>query len=349
MGNRSSGGRNIPSMSPQDVSREGFGTTVPYADFPAFAERAHILFRSNESLWDELQQSWAVLREAPHVRALLLDSTSGRIHPDLLATILISFLPRQWRPVVVFMGAMWQKDPGFRGFLQRSILRQADRVIARYALQSSDELPLFSAAWGIPKSKLRFVPYFYTFTDQDLETPAPPPGNFIFAGGNAHRDYGTFLEAIQALPEYEFVIASHLLDGKVLPPNVRAGEVPRDEFIRLMRASSAVVVPLRRDLIRATGQQTYLNAMLLGKPTIVTDSLGISDYIHDNDIAWVVDGSAESYVRAIREIFAPAHGEETLRRACAAQQRVRDSFSFERHAERLLEVLDEAIRDAPQR
>ncbi|HEX8991333.1 MAG TPA: glycosyltransferase family 4 protein [Anaerolineales bacterium] len=333
-------------MSLHDVSQERFSTTVTYEDFPAFAQRAHILRRPNDSIWGELWQAWAVVREAPRVRALLLDSTSGRIHPDLLAAILIGFLPRRRRPVVVFMGAMWQKDPGLRGLVQRFILRRADRVICRYALQSSDELPLFSAAWGIPMSKLRFVPYFYTFTDQDLETPNPPPGNFIFAGGNAHRDYGTFVEAARALPEYEFVIASRLLEGRTLPPNVRAAEVPRDEFIRLMRASVAVVVPLRRDLIRASGQQTYLNAMLLGKPTIVTDTPGVSDYIHNDDIAWVVDGSAQSYVDAIREIFAPDHREQTLRRTREARQRVRESFSFDRHAERLVDVLDEAIRGA---
>jgi glycosyltransferase involved in cell wall biosynthesis len=284
-----------------------------------------------------------VFREATHTRALLLDSTSGRIHPDLLAAILIGTLPKYRRPVVVFMGAMWQKDAGLRGNVQCLIIRLADRVIARYAVQSTAEIPRFSAAWGIPQSKLRFAPYFYTFTEQDLATPAPPPESFIFSGGNAHRDYKTYLEAIEALPEHDFVIASRMLEGKRLPRNVRAGQVSRDEFIRLMRASAAVVVPLRRDLIRATGQQTYLNSMLLAKPTIVTDTLGVNDYIRDNDIAWVVDGSAEAYLRAIRYVFDPSNAAEVARVTAIAHDRVLQQFTFKKHAAHVVAVLDEAI------
>lgn len=332
-------------MSSQPAQDEPFSTTVDYPDYPPFGRRAHILERSNDSVSAELGAALGVLRESGRTRALLLDSTSGRIHPDLLATILIGFRPRRRRPVVVFMGAMWQKDAGIPGLVQKVLIRLADRAIARYALQASDEIPRFAEAWGIPETKLRFVPYFYTFTESDLAAPAPPAEGFIFSGGNAHRDYGTYLEAIAELREHQFVIAARELDGKPLPPNVRAGQVPREEFIRLMRASAAVVVPMRSNLIRATGQQTYLNAMLLGKPTIITKSLGVRDYVDNNDVAWVVDGSAESYVRAIRDVFEPANREKVQAVARRAQAKVQERFTFERHAECLLAILDEAIRD----
>ncbi len=322
-----------------------FCTTVTYADFPAFAERALILERTDDSLAAELRSVCRVFREATRTKALLLDSTSGRIHPDLLATILIGFLPKARRPVIVFMGAMWQKDAGIQGLIQKQIIRMADRSVTRYALQATDELPHFSAAWGIPPSKLRFVPYFYTFTEHDLEAPAPRPEKFIFAGGNSHRDYKTYLEVIEALPEQQFVVAAKPVDRRPLPPNVRWGQVPRDEFIRLMRASAAVVVPIRPSLNRAAGQQTYLNAMRLGKPTIVTRTLGVADYVQNNDVAWVVEGSVQSYVAAIRDILDPAHRDQVCKVAVQAQAKVLQHFTFERHAECLVQVLDEAIED----
>ena len=172
--------------------------------------------------------------------------------------------------------------------------------------------------------------------------PAPPLENLIFSGGNSHRDYDPYLEAIASLPEHNFFIASHLLDGRKLPSNVRTGQVPRPEFIRLMRASAAVVVPLRRDLNRAVGQQTYLNAMLLEKPTIVTNTLGVRDHIKNGETALVVDGTPESYVKAISRVFDPSNHDEieTLRKA--ARQAVLSQYSFEIHVARLLEVLDEA-------
>jgi len=86
-----------------------------------------------------------------------------------------------------------------------------------------------------------------------LAADAAPQENHIFAGGNSHRNYLPYLDAIDSLRDLEFVIATNLLDDKTLPPNVRAGSVPQNEFARLMRTSRAVVVPMKRNLIHAVG------------------------------------------------------------------------------------------------
>ena len=328
------------------TSKERFVTTVNYNDYPEYAERSIVLSKSTTSLLSELKFIPQLIRATSQAKLFLLDSTSGRIHPDLMATILIQLLPRERRPVIVFMGAMWQKDDGFKGLIQKVLLRLADGAIARFAVQSTDEIPLFACTWGISESKMRFVPYFYTFTEKDLAVPAPANEGFIFAGGNSHRDYEPYLEAIDSLPEYRFVIATHLLDGRPLPPNVQAGAVSRHEFIRLMRASEAVVVPMKTELIRAVGQQTYLNAMLLGKPTIITKTLGVSDHASDGETAIVVDGTPQSYVQAIRKVMNPAKKPEMERMCQHAQAVVLGQFNFERHAKRLLEILDEAFQEA---
>ena len=65
-----------------------------------------------------------------------------------------------------------------------------------------------------------------------LAAPAPPQGDHIFAGGNSHRDYLPYLEAIDFLRDIEFVIATNLLEDKTLSPNVRVGAVSRTEFDR---------------------------------------------------------------------------------------------------------------------
>jgi len=190
------------------------------------------------------------------------------------------------------------------------------------------------------------VPYFYTSTEKMLAAPAPPQENHIFAGGNSHRDYLPYLEAIDALREYEFVIATNLLEHKTLPPNVRAGLVPRNEFARLMRTSRAVVVPMKRNLIRAVGQQTYLNAMLLEKPTIVTDTQGVRDHVRDGETALVVDGSPQSYMDAIRKVLDPANKTEIDKMCKVAHKTVLERFNFQNHATRLLAVLDEAVLES---
>lgn len=325
-----------------------FVTTIDYADHIEYSSRSRVLPDSDKTIPGELKSIFNILAATRDTKVALLNSTSGRIHPDLLATILLGCLPMSRRPLVVFMGAMWQKDPGIKGLVQKIILRLADRAIVRYAVQSTDEIPLFSSTWGVPISKLRFVPYFFTFTEKNLAGSAPPQENYIFAGGNSHRDYAPYLEAIDVLREYEFVIATSLLNGKKLPPNAHVGWVSRDEFIRLMRASRAVVVPMKRNLIRAVGQQTYLNAMLLGKPTIVTDTLGVHDHVQDGRTAIVVDGSPESYVQAIRTVFDPKNKAVIDRMCYMARQIVLEQYTFQNHATRLLSILDEAVQEALQ-
>lgn len=333
----------MPEKTPLETS---FVTTMDYADHIEYANRARVLSRSEGSIRGELRSIFRILEATRTTKVALLDSSSGRIHPDLLAATLLGFLPKSRRPLVVFMGAMWQKDAGIKGFIQKIILRLADKAIIRYAVQSTDEIPLFSAAWDIPVSKLRFVPYFYTFTKKMLAASAVPQENHIFTGGNSHRDYLPYLDAIDSLRDFEFVIATNLLDNKALPPNVRAGAVSRNEFVRLMRSSRAVVVPMKRNIIRAVGQQTYLNAMLLEKPTIVTSALGVRDHVRDGETALVVDGSPQSYVDAIRKVLNPANKTAIDKMCKVARKTVLEQFNFQNHATRLLAVLDEAVLES---
>lgn len=323
-----------------------FGTTMDYCDDPEFRARATVICPERGSFREEFKSIGMILKAAKKFPALLLDSSSGCIHPDLTAAILIRLMPSEKRPAVVFMGDMWQKDPGITGWIQKMMLKLADPVVQRYAMLSTDEMSEFSAAWGINKEKLRFTPYFYTFTDEDLSSPPPPPENFIFSGGNTHRDYAPLVEAAQALPEFRFIIATHLLKDIKLPPNITAGPVPRDEFIRLMRVSAAVIVPMRQGLIRSAGHQTYLNAMLLGKPTIVNKILGVNDHIKNGETALVVDGSVQGFVDSIRYVFDPANQSAVQQMSANAREDVLKNFGFSNHVKKLLPIIDEAIHDS---
>lgn len=322
-------------------SQLSFITTLDYPDHAEFSRRGQIVSPTNRNtIIDKLRFVAEVLEGAKSTRAVILDSTNKL---DVLISICFGLWSKARRPAVLMVADMWHKDKGISGEFQKAILRLADRGIFRYAPLSREENLLFSSAWGIPQDKLRFLPYFYTFTEKDLSAPSPPEENFIFAGGNAHRDYISLIEAIEHLPEYQFVIASYLLDGKKLPPNVKAGQLSREEFIKSMRASRAVVVPIRKGLVRSTGHQTYLNGMLLGKPTIITDTLGVNEYTCNGENAILVDGSPESYVRAIQWVMDPENSTQVAEMCKTAQETVLREFSFDRHCNRLLEILDEAV------
>jgi glycosyltransferase involved in cell wall biosynthesis len=330
----------IKKMDEQQ-KRPMFATTVDYCDDEKFGSRFERIVSPRVSLGDEIRSVSLILKAARQYPLLLLDSSSGRTHPDLWATILMNFWPKKNRPVVIFMGCMWQKDAGVAGWVQKVLIRLADRVIQGYAVQSSGEMTAFPDTWGILRSKIRLCKYFYTLTVDEIINPPPPLEDFVFSGGNSHRDYETLIQAAAQLPELNFVFATKLLEGRTLPSNVKANPVSRSEFMRLMQACTAIVIPMNPGLIRAAGQQTYLNAMFLGKPTIVNDVFGVKDHIVDRKTGLITDGTVKGYVEALRYVTSPENQPAVKAMSENAMQTVRRDFTFDNHAARLIEIVDE--------
>lgn len=321
-----------------------FASTLDYGD-PRWRQRSRLIaaLPRNHRLIDELRQFVRVLRGVRGEPLVLIDSSTGRFQPDFLAAAVLGLcVPSRRRPAVVMYGDLWQPDGGVRGRIERFLVRSADRTVVRYAALSTDEIEVFPQTWGVGAGKVRFTPYFATLTADDLGGSAPPVGDYVFAGGNSHRDYGALLAAARLLPERPFVIATHLLDGHELPGNVTAAPVPHAEFVRLLRGAHTVVVPLVAGLRRSTGHQTYLNAMLLGKPTIVTDTLGVADHVRAGETALVVPGTAEAYSEAISWTFDPANAAAVTALGEAAAHDVAARFTFANHVQALLAVVDEA-------
>jgi glycosyltransferase involved in cell wall biosynthesis len=84
--------------------------------------------------------------------------------------------------------------------------------------------------------------------------------------------------------------------------------------------------------------------MFLAKPTIVNDTLGVRDHIRHMETGLIVDGSAGSYVEALNWVFNPNNREAVKCMNAAAQNDVLERFSFDRHIECVLEILDQEIQ-----
>lgn len=324
----------------QHVSQ--FATTTDYSDDPRWQIHA-INLPYADTLWQEFLSIFRIFRFARRTEVLLLSSSSGRFHPDLLAAGVMGLFPRKWRPAIVLMGCMWHKDKSISGKIQQIIVKLADRAIDLYAVQSSEELTLFPQLWGVSPAKMRFCPFFATAIAADMDAPPIQTGQYVFAGGNAQRDYEPFIEAARQMPDVQFVIASKKLRQRPdLPPNLTAAPVSHREFMGLMRHAAAVVVPMRQNLTRAAGQQTYLNAMLFGKPILVTDGPGVHDHIEHGKTGFIIDASPENMTKTLRFVLDPANQAEVAAVSQAAQTVVQREFKFEHHVGHLLKILDEA-------
>jgi glycosyltransferase involved in cell wall biosynthesis len=150
-----------------------------------------------------------------------------------------------------------------------------------YAVLSTHELETVPRTWGIPRERVHFVPFCCTIDDLHPATG----GRGVFAGGNSLRDYRPLLAAAPAI-RAPVTIATSLQLGNA--HGVAAGALAPDVYLRRADEAAVVVVPLLADTVRSGGQQTYLNAMMRGKPVVVTDAPGVRDYIRDGETGVIV-------------------------------------------------------------
>ena len=225
-------------------------------------------------------------------------------------------------------------------------MKLANRSISRYVVHTAAEIHVFAENWGIAKEKIRSSGFYLRTDDDETGRASHPRKEHIFAGGTSFRDYEALLEAARLLPHRQFVIGSHQLhDHPRIPPNVEAGPVSRERFFELINTAAVVVVPLRTDVRRIIGMLTYLKAMWLRKPTIVSQALGVEEFIDDGENGLIVDGSPQSYATAIEWVLDPAHKTRVDTLCDRAHESVRTLHTVERHVARLLSVVDETARE----
>jgi hypothetical protein len=289
----------------------------------------------------------AFWRESRGREAVILRGTVSfaERYRDLLGAVLLRL--RRDRPRVVISDATI--EPGSRALAgrvppllarvlspaSRILVRLADGPHVRWCVLSTDELASFPATWSVAPERVHFTPFAHSLWNGGEHEPVRDDG-FVFAGGNSLRDYPLLIEAARGLTA-PVRIATGWRPPEPPPSHVTVGSVPHEEFLALMRASRVVVVPLV-PTVRSTGQQTYLNAMALGKPVIVTDAPGVRDYIDDGVTGVVVAPDAHALHRALADALDPANARRYAEMGAKAREIVLTRFTDDRYREALLAV-----------
>jgi glycosyltransferase involved in cell wall biosynthesis len=230
----------------------------------------------------------------------------------------------------------------YRHVLDRLVLRSVSRIV----VYSRYQIDLFARTLGIPPERFVCVPYHTTLYDVRCEER---DGGYIFSGGDFTRDYVSLIEATRELA-YPVIIAArfrHYFAGVHLPPNVRILTATRQEFFALMAGARLVVLPLKGGLLHSGGQQTYLNAMALGKPVIVADDCGADEYItHAVNGMVLAPGDRAGLRQAINMLM------EDHKLAWSLGERARNAakaYSPEHFLERILGVVQECVHASDRR
>ncbi|MEZ4681126.1 MAG: glycosyltransferase [Caldilineaceae bacterium] len=327
-----------------------FATTVSGWDDERFHKQSYPLHRC----WIQIPRTvypmaevallLRVLQAALQRKRITSSSSRGYTKPELLATALIGLWPRAFRPQIIFYGEMFEPDEGWRYAVERLLMQLASRHLPLCRpLRGRD--PCFTQLWSISPSKMRATGFF---TKRATETPVRRARRrqphrarwYLFSKitGTPRRPHGG------SMPTCRFVICTNRLDGRQdIPANVRLGLVAPDEYDELLGTAAAVVVPLRKDVHRITGMLTYVQAMWAKQPVIVTDTLGVREYVTDGETGLLVDGSPQSYVTAIRRVLDPQQSAWVDEMCERAHTMVCEKFTVARHVDQLLAVVDEAF------
>ena len=264
------------------------------------------LVRSLGRRWaDNLAGAAAALRMFLRRRRCRGLVTDGGASGVLLAW-LQNLCPRGRRPHVMVDCNWYLSGRPFRDRLKALRLRVAARSVHRFVVWASHEVDDYAAAFGLPREKLAYVPFHDTLYGYDYEVR---DDGYLFAGGNFDRDYPTLVEAVRPLgvPVWIATTRPEQLAGVDVPRHVRVEGTTAAGFRQAMAAARLVVVPMQPGLLHSGGQQTALNAMALGKPTIAVGRKWAVDLMEDGVHGLVVDyGDVAGLRRAVRRVLEDA-------------------------------------------
>ena len=129
-----------------------------------------------------------------------------------------------------------------------------------------------------------------------------------------------------------------------MPPNVSVGPTSHADYLEAMRNARAVVVALEPREDRSAGQTTYLNAMAMGKLTIVTETLGVRDHVEDRRSGLIVPArDSRALCETIRWSQDPANADEVAAIRERARETACERFGPGNHIRSLLDVVDELL------
>jgi glycosyltransferase involved in cell wall biosynthesis len=298
-----------------------------------------------------------LIRLAPTFDAAVLFGAAGfrEGYVDLLAAGVIG---RRGRPVVL-TECYWETSsrslarlvhadaplgydatPASAGRLARTVIRVVDSPRTHYCVLSSHEASAFPSLWGVDPARVHFTPFGYAPTADNRVDRGEATA--VFAGGNSLRDYRA-LAAVAPTLDAPVVIATRLLQSSH-DGNVRIGQLPQADYDRELRAARVVVVPLRDDTTRSAGQQTFLSAMALGKPVVVTDSPGVRDYVRDGETGLIVPpNDPQRLAEALRWLLDDANRADVEAMTAQARRDVAGNYSLAAYLDRVLDVVQTVL------
>ncbi|WP_319445961.1 MULTISPECIES: glycosyltransferase family 4 protein [unclassified Mycobacterium] len=208
----------------------------------------------------------------------------------------------------------------------------AARALGRAAAVWTQCAPVLSTLgreWGVPQSRLHFVPVGIDTDFYGLQPEPRSPNVVVSAGEDRYRDHALLVSAVASLrgrhPDIGFELATALtVDVPAELGVVHRGRL--DGKMRDLYRNASVVAIALKPTLSGSGLTVALEAMSSGRPVVMTDNPGISDYVEHGVTGLLVPpNDVEAFAGAIGELLADPQRRAEM--GAAGAIRVRERFT----------------------
>ncbi|MEO5881407.1 MAG: glycosyltransferase family 4 protein [Caldimonas sp.] len=203
----------------------------------------------------------------------------------------------------------------------RRVMGAAFASVDRFVCFSQMERKLYARHFDLDPRRIDMIHWAARPPRLDPATPALVSGEYACALGSQGRDYATLVVAMRSLPSIRLVIVANAasLAGIEIPANVEVRvDIPLGQAMNVLQHARFSIVPLRGAEVPC-GHVTLVSAMHCARPTIVSASSGVTDYVEDGVTGVTVPvGDAPAMAAAIERLWQDPAAAQTLGDAAKA-------------------------------
>lgn len=276
--------------------------------FPPWGRTRQLIFRLPQLTAPKF--IFATLRNVWRAKAASALFISNPEKEELLFIFLAKRLYRSRLKVFVFdliMQDMSARNHTALARIKRRLLSAVDVFIFIHK-----DISGYEQNYAIPRSRSQYVPFKANNFDL-AEKVIVRDGDYVVALGASQRDYKLLVDAVREsaiplkiiLPEARIKAHRAHIGYDVLPENVQHVKAPVDRLAwsKYLAESRLVVIPIIPGTIQPAGISVYLEAMILGKPVVITRGASTEGILNDNLAVLVPPGNVQALRNAVTSVW----------------------------------------------
>jgi len=196
----------------------------------------------------------------------------------------------------------------FSAFVKQILLIGTDKLICVH----KDTIG-YQKYYKINNSKFHYVP-FKANNYSVLSKFVPQDKGYVLACGTSHRDYATFIKAMNLL-EYPTIIVlpkevvakyhNSSVDERKCSNNIRVirHDFDRHTWNNYIANARIVVIPIKKGTLQAAGISVYLESMALSKPVVISEGVSTHGILTEDMAEIVPPEDLKSFILAIQKLW----------------------------------------------